>query len=724
MTSVAPAAARSRGVCIMGRVDFGTGIGTLTEALAELLGRAYDVSVFDIHRRGRSCPRAVLTSGREIDVTDELSGFGVYFYADVLWNGVRYTEYVPPPTDGFRIAYLAFDSDELPIEWVNILNRDFDQVLFTSAHLIDVAVRSGVRIPIGALPLALDIDNQVAQPYRPCVGRRVRFGTLSSYHPRKGLELLVSSFLKEYGDSDEAELVIHSNIAIGPTAASVRSMVETSGVDNVVISTGNLSAEEKDELLATFDVFVNASQGEGYSIGVREALAHGKCVVATALSAHEPIFAAPGTFRVEMLGRVPAVYPEIDGRQFGYQIAPDPHSMRAAMSQAFEFVRSDEAVVTAPARKLLGAQFGLQSLERSYWSVVDPDSVRLAGERGLSPHVMLPPERRDDVRARAGRFGARIGARKIVIEAHDGGFFSLFNTYLSHLVWSMHDSPQRLVLPDWNAGRLLEKVERPVSYCYSAPRDGNLWNHLFEPPYGLTAEDLDDAEFLSESAEHPRFHHNESREPLLTYIHAFQLYNSPQFARIRRQYHQVIADHVRLRPALQSEIDTFVQKNLEGRFVVAAHVKHPSHAVEQPEGRIAERALYLDLVRQVLAARGIAEGADDWVVFVATEQERVIELFRRELGEHVVTFPEVERIPTEVDQRFDQLDERDRLADGHQLQHIVAADFSRWSPRLAWEVYRDADVMSRADVLFHAVSNVATAASFMGPDVSMRFLAP
>ena len=55
---------------------------------------------------------------------------------------------------------------------------------------------------------------------------------------------------------------------------------------------------------------------------------------------------------------------------------------------------------------------------------------------------------------------------------------------------------------------------------------------------------------------------------------------------------------------------------------------------------------------------------------------------------------------------------------------MLAADQQRWSTRLAWEVWRDAEAMAASDVLLHAVSNVATAVSFLSPGVEMVYCAP
>jgi glycosyltransferase involved in cell wall biosynthesis len=712
------------GICILGRTQFGTGIGLITEAWADLLARRYDVEIWDLHSSNDGADHVSLTNGRLVPLARSLDGYAAYVYADVLWNGYGLDTYVPPPASGYRIAYLAFDSDELPPEWVTILNRDFDAVYFSSAHLIRVAERSGVSIPVGSIPLALDTEREIARPYRP-VSRRVRFGTLSAYHPRKGLDQIVGAFLREFGDADDVELVIHSNLAIGETAARVAALVAGSGTDRIRLSTSSLGADEKNELLEGFDIYVNASQGEGYSIGPREALAMGKPLVLSDVGSHAPLFAAPGTFRVSISHRAPAIYPEIDGRQFGLQEVPDDEHLRRALREAYEFVRSPMAEATAFERKMLASAFTRQALERTFWAALDPDSAAL--RPGMSPHpqATIPSTTATRARSAAGRHGGRLGARKIVVPAHDGGFFSLFNTYVSEVVWADRDSPQSIVLPDWRAERLLERIapKMPVSFCYSRPGEGNLWNHLFEAPYDVSPGELDDAAFLTDSARLPWYEHNTSREPLLTYIHAFRLYHSPDFARIRRQYHGVLRDHVRLLPHYRKQLDDFLAANREGRFLVAAHVKHPSHAIEQPDGSIADRHVYVDLVRRAVAERGIAESSDDWAVFLATEQERVVDLFRREFGDHVLQFQDVERIPVATDVRFDSLPESEKTQDGHQLQHILATQVERWSPRLAWEVIRDAHVMATSDVLFHAVSNVATAAAFLGPDVDMRFAA-
>jgi glycosyltransferase involved in cell wall biosynthesis len=715
----------TRGVCVIGRTDFHTGIGTHTSAAIELFARSLPVSLY-LSREDPATmgTRATLPSGRPVDITTDLNNFSVYFYADVLWNGASDYNYTVVPDTGFRIAYVAFDSDRLPPEWVSILNSRFDLVLFPSAHLEAVAIESGVTIAVGTMPIGLDIDKLIARRYVAPISTTTRFGTVSAFHERKGLDLLIDAFLREFEESDDVELVIHSNLAMGDTFARVQALVDATADDRIRLSHGNLSTDAKNALIESFDVYVNASSGEGYSIGPREALALGKPLVLTDLGAHADMAGLSGVFFVPAAGRAPARYPEIDNRVFGAQKVFTSSTLGHALREARNFALSPLAATTSAERKRRAAEFSLTRMEAKYRELVDPGAP-IADRKSIdSPFTRIPLESRALASRAAGPHGGKIGRRKIVLPAHDAGFFSLFNVLATHLVWSMQETSPPMILPDWDAGRLIERSngEKIVSYCYSQPADGNMWLSLFEPLYDLSADDMNNVDFLYGNSNLPDEHFNGRREPLLTYTNAFDLYQAPWFSRFRTQYSSIIRDRVRLVPEYQTQIDD-LRERLSSKFTIAAHVKHPSHSIEQPGGIMAERHQYVTEVREALKRRGINESSDDWGVFVATDQQRVVQLFSDEFGDHVIHMDDVTRISLETDSEFDSLPAEERSKEGHQLQHLMAADSSAWSTRLAWEVWRDAEAMAASDVLIHAVSNVAAAVSYLG-DVDMVYCDP
>ena len=708
-------------VCVIGRTDFDTGIGRITSAMLELLSGFVPVAF--LPTRGDLGQGFVsLPSGRPVPVVTSAEDFETVIFTDVLWNGIDDFNYLKVPDHGTRIAHLAFDSDALPREWVDVLNRHFDCVLFTSSYLEEVARSSGVTISIGSLPLALDIEPLIARTFVPPAKSRTRFGTISAFHERKGLDVLAGAFLDAFEGDDRVELVIHSNLAVGDVLGRVTRIAERSH-GRITVSSGRLSEAEKNDLIDSFDVYVSASAGEGYSIGPREALALGKRLVLSDVPPHRDLEGVPGVALVADQGRVPARYQEIDGRIFGTQALMTRQDFASALITAREGLRHDTAE-DSHQRKMRAAEFSSSVLAADYRRLIDPDAPVRPGRSG-SAFTHLPDEFVERARTAAGAGGRGVSRRRIVVPAHDGGFFSLFNAFASHLVWSFQETAPPMVLPDWDASRLIQRSQgAPISsYCYSRPEDGNLWLQLFEPLYGLDEGEFQDEDRLYAGAELPSLRFNEDREPLLTYVHAFELYRAPWFGSFRRQYSGIIRDHVRLRPHFQSELDGLLG-GIRDQFTIAVHIKHPSHAIEQPGASIAGVPEYLAEVRRVLAERGISESSDDWSVFVATDQERVTEAFDNEFGGRVIHFNDVMRISTSADSAYQQLPASQKSSEGHQLQHLMAADPSNWNVRLAWEVWRDAEAMAASDVLIHAVSNVATAVSYLGPETSMVFCDP
>jgi|GEM_PF-1871917 len=716
---------RQGGICVLGRTYFETGIGQHSLAALELFSRVGEVALFPTDRPELGEGDTIfLPNGRPITITRDPSKYGTSFFCDVPWNGAYDVNYTAVPKNGVRIIYAAFDSDQLPPEWVTIMNERFDVALFTTSAVEEVARNSGVFIATGVLPLALDIENLLARPFQKPVPNIIRFGSIAAFHPRKNLLNLVTAFTEAFPPGQGFELVIHSNLAMGRTFEQVRSVVDRLPPHYVTLSNFSLDSSSKEDLLASFDVFVNVSSGEGFSIGPREALALGKPLVLSDIPPHRDLGNLEGVFFVPEQMRMPAVYPEIDGREFGTQATFETDDIKTALLSALDYVSSPASSEAIQKRRSRAAEFSFTTLADDYRVLMEQAWIpRQHAQR--SSFASLPTEALEARRVKEGAGTAKSRRPRIVVQAHDGGFFSLFNTYFSTLVWSLQDPAPPMVLPDWDVGRLLKRTHLTTleSYCYSSPSDGNMWLGLFEPLYDLTAEEMNDEVFLYENATIPEAKHNERKEPLLTHVHAFDLYRAPWFSAFRQQYHQVFREHIRLKPHFQEEIDTF-RSSLDDRFMISVHVKHPSHAIEQPQGKIAQSDEYFAAIRDVLSSRHISAQSDDWRVFVATDQERVIDSFRQEYGERFLAFSEVTRISPEVDEKFDALSAEEQFRVGHQLQHQLASDPASWSLSNAWEVWRDAEAMAMGSVMLHGVSNVATAASYFNPTVEMIFCSP
>jgi glycosyltransferase involved in cell wall biosynthesis len=715
-------------ICIIGRCAFESGIGQTTYAACELLSRFYDVSIFPTEPNLRELSEILLPNGTRISVCKDLSEVKVAFYTDVLWNGAYDFNYTLIPSQALRIAHVAWDSDELLPQWAQIMNERLDFVLFMNKALEEVARKSGVQIGIGTLPLGIDIESLLSRTYRAPQPGRIKFLSVAAFHSRKGVETLVDAFLQSFGQNPEAELTIHSNLAIGSCLERIREKVRASSAKNVIISDQALSSQQKNDLIEACDVFVNCSKGEGFSIGPREALALGKALVITDVGGHRDLYPAPGVFVVPAGIAVPARYPEVDNLIAGRQFGATTKNVQIRLEEAFQFVVMGQPVRTAQARRELASEFSFSKLANDYARLVNFDLPLFRPQARGSKYTRWPEKFSEHQTAKLGIRNQRLPhVDRTIVQSHDGGFFSVFNTFMSHLVWDQRDTRCHMVLPDWNISRMMERNENKpfVSFCYGKPDDGNIWTKLFYPLFGLTADQMDDPAFLYDKGKLPQTHFNDHREPQLTYVHAYKLYKSGQFRRIRKQYHSVLKQHIRLLPDFQSELDTFVENNFRQRkFMIAAHIKHPSHVIEQPGGAIAYTENYVATIRSELEKRGIAFSSPDWGIFLATDQDRVVNHFKAEFGSRVSCYEDVRRTREHEDAHFDSLSRSEQSAEGFQVQHLVAADQANWTVRMAWEVIRDAMTMARCNALLHIVSNVSTAVSYFNPDVELIFCAP
>lgn len=715
---------RNAEVCIVGRVGFGTGIGALTFAMCELLARSVPVCLLPTEPDWRGRRSVCLPSGREIPVCSDRDRIKVWIFTDVLWNGQYDTNYLLVPEAGLRIAYIVFDSDELPAEWVDILNQRFDLTLVTSPHLVAVAHASGVQIPVATLPLALDIDAILAQPLIEQDNDRVRFLSVSAFHPRKAPETLAKAFMAAFSNRDNVELVLHSNLTFGDTVARLEHLLRVNRATNIRISTQGLPERDKNRLIESCDVFVSCSRGEGYSIGPREALAFGKRLVLSAVGGHLELGDCKGVNLVAAKFRVAARYPEIDNRIFGYQQAVTVDDLAAALHDAAGSIASGEHRRMRDTCRRFAGRYAFSRLAPAYAQLIDETRREVRRSTLSSRAVELPSAFRARVIKSLGRRCEALGHRRHrVVQMHDGGYFSIFNVFFSNLVCNLRDERCGMTLPDWDVRRMIARygTDRFTSFCYGNPEDGNIWPLLYEPLFGLSAEEMNDHEVLYANSATPDTAWNEHREPLLTGGNAYRLYRWPGFPAWRRQYHTAYRDHIHLRREYAMEIDAFTESKFGDRFMLAVHVRHPSHSIEQPGFAMAQTQSYINRVRTELVRRGIPVQDDNWGVFLATDQERVVEQFREAFGDHLVYFEDVRRTRSAEDEAFEALAADERTYEGYQVQHLVASDPEGWSTRMAWEIIRDAVAIARCRALLHVVSNVSTAVAYMNPDIEMIF---
>lgn len=710
-------------ICVIGRCNFHTGIGLHTFAFSELLSRHFHTCIQPTEPHLQSQPSITLPSGREVPVWRG-SHVKASVFVDVLWNGVGDSNLSLVPDCGLRLACLVWDSDQLPDETVEIANTRFDGIICLSPHLEKLAKSSGITKPCITLPLPLFLEPLLARPFRRPDLPKIRLGSVAAFHPRKNVQLLVDAFLELYGKSEQVELVVHSNLSFSSEIDHLRARLEREKVENVHLSLSDLNNDQKINLIDSFDAFINLSRAEGYSVGAREAMALGKPCLLSAVGGHNDLIGTPGVFGVVADIAMPARYPEVDNRVFGRNFSVTREDAITGLASLVDylhlppgqdvFVRRDRA-----------ADFSFSRLSTSVGALIKPDIAAFRPNKARATGVVYPPNYMGIARNGVRSAGGIHGSHSNIVQMHDGGFYSIFNSFFSHLVWDLQDDWQHRTLPDWDVKRFLERHgEQAIqSFCYGKPGDGNIWTKLFKPLFGLSKGDMNDQTILYQDAKPPQYVFNERREPLLTYVHAAKLYDVPWFAQMRRQYKKVYDMHIRLEDSIQREIDDFKAEHFSDFSVLGAHVRHPSHTVEQPNAVIAHADEYIARLKDLAIRKGYRENSDRWRIFLATDQDRVVKRFTSEFGDRLIIWKDARRTTDAEDSEFDSLTQSEKNVDGYQLQHIVARDQKNWSLDMAREVIRDTHLMASCESLFHVVSNVSTAVAYINPDCEMIYCA-
>jgi hypothetical protein len=177
---------------------------------------------------------------------------------------------------------------------------------------------------------------------------------------------------------------------------------------------------------------------------------------------------------------------------------------------------------------------------------------------------------------------------------------------------------------------------------------------------------------------------------------------------------ETLGDLVPRQDLLERIDEVFSPVNI-GDYVIGVHIRHPSHAKEQPDLNLPSIENYIAVV-ETLVKKSCHSNVKNFI-YVASDQEEVIARFLKEFGENILYQSGLDRVSAENLDKYNQIEPKNRLSDGHQIQHIRATNKSTWSKKLAEDVIMEAWALSRSNILIHSVSNVATAALYINPNL-------
>ena len=217
----------------------------------------------------------------------------VVVHSPPLWHPQLVSE-----ADGrLLVACTTWETDRLPDDWVDILNR-YDRVLVPSRFNAAVFERSGVHPPVHVVPHIVRRSRRAPLP--PQTSDTFVFYLIATWTSRKAILDAVSAFVRAFTGDDRARLVIQTtrvdHIAAAqlqrsgtpqPPAARetwfslARALAGHRSVPAITLGTRLLARHEIDALHDRCDCFLLLSHGEGWGLGAFEAAAAGNPVIVT-----------------------------------------------------------------------------------------------------------------------------------------------------------------------------------------------------------------------------------------------------------------------------------------------------------------------------------------------------------------------------------------------------------------------------------------------------------
>ncbi|KAJ1621952.1 hypothetical protein T492DRAFT_1065749 [Pavlovales sp. CCMP2436] len=293
-----------------------------------------------------------------------------------VWVPSRYpgwdeTAPCPPPHAEIAVGRTMYESDRLPADWAARCSRMDETWVPTEFHRESFA-RSGVeraKLHVVGEPVDVELfdparttplDLRAATGRGPLAsasgkgaaggggegrgGRPFVFLSVFKWEARKGWDVLLAAFLREFHADEGVELVLktsrfHSDASIQQRVASFTrelGLAEGSAAPVHVLEL-ELALSELPRLYRAVDAFVLPSRGEGWGRPHAEAMAMGLPAIATKWSGPTAFMDERNSFPVRVAALVPVQTDDAALRAEGHLWAqPDEAHLRAQMRFVYE----------------------------------------------------------------------------------------------------------------------------------------------------------------------------------------------------------------------------------------------------------------------------------------------------------------------------------------------------------------------------------------------------
>lgn len=187
-----------------------------------------------------------------------------------------------------KIGVTIFETDRIPQHWVTACNL-MDEIWVPSQFNIQTFSNSGVDInKLKLVPYAIDL-NPLLKPHNSYQfdeeTNSFKFLYATIFDFRKGIDLLIDSYCKEFTEEDDVTLVLkvyvpQLQIDIDPLAYLHSLIPQKEKNPHILIIIKTMSDDELYSLYKSCDCFISTDRGNGWGMPAMEMMAMGKPAIA------------------------------------------------------------------------------------------------------------------------------------------------------------------------------------------------------------------------------------------------------------------------------------------------------------------------------------------------------------------------------------------------------------------------------------------------------------
>jgi len=194
-----------------------------------------------------------------------------------------------PPKTGRWVIIQPWEFGYLPEEWVKVFNEKIDEMWVPSNYVKQVYLDSGIDTErVFVIPNGVDTEkfHPEVKPYQLKTKKKFKFLFVGGTIYRKGIDLLLKSYLSTFTKEDDVCLIIKdfggkSFYKNQTFKQEIANLIQGKNNPEIEYINETLSEEDLIGLYTACDVLVHPYRGEGFGLPILEAMACGTPTIIT-----------------------------------------------------------------------------------------------------------------------------------------------------------------------------------------------------------------------------------------------------------------------------------------------------------------------------------------------------------------------------------------------------------------------------------------------------------